>query len=1137
MRAQTAATPSVFRTILTLTLILTLAVPAEVFAQAVKPQETFDYAKVFAGDPMWDDFVQAPWVQPKYGPFDKGDTLLDQDPYFLRSQAWVKSGAISGDSVAFVEGTRALSLQIPSSEFRLVLNGNFRAVFETEAFIFLQNTNPQLFTKKSDSDESPAEGLFYIPKDYMLSESQGAKRPVPVLFLPLHGTGWTQTINAVSFAEGDLLAISNPTGNQETIEFEDVHALTKLYLFNLRLAVIQKLKNNPDLMKTTFAKIQSGSLPPEFPFVLPARGSTAGFGMFYTTLDLDQPDGSIAKIKTQPSYFSNIFLPKAHADDLLSPDFLNRLLIIGGIVSTALVASIVLKYTVLKERMAERRAYVQERKDDLARKTGKEVQHPPQTRLNHVTREAKEIVDVFSHSLATVSGFVTTSTGYLLEYMADKLPGKTGYSPNGYVRRFLEYTFLYSRNQGENIAANWNTFILGVAVLGTIDTAFVALQLLVVSPIFFPWASQAFGNRIEERVTNSFSGGNEDMNNIVTSEIIRNLSAYVASGAYSYSSEVRNTMIEIVGPEITKEMRAKGLDPALKENETEFKKRLEARIDRLLIERGLPSRKEFLFSAPSTVRKIAHFLGYEVGNILPKSEGNTEKDKFILEQSRWGIVGYSLKRALEAAQELSVTSNGPEVNSAIQVLQSLQTRFHVLKRMVTNWRHPWQNLKDAVDVRRALTLLSYDGPIVGNGLRYKDLWKKFNGDQAGAELAGKLFRQSLFGLIQDQPAYLQPSSEDSAKFLLEALKQAQEEAKELTDSNAEYVLLRSFEILKKKILERQAAAAANDWKPAKQGWLERWQRRRAHEAAVKATSSHVPTNTDDLEVLKNASHEAYREEYRKALARQVGLHVLPPEKSALVRMAMKAADSATEDSIKNNQGKAAYIETLHEIEKVQFKSHLYANNFLTAYTELTYNNSTVVPLTSSEQPGRLQWLRQLSFVDSDTFMGRTLTKVLRGAESLVDATAFGPGLEFWARRNFPFAIDAKVIANQKMRGIWTAATVGWAGSYYIWQVKFPWDTYVFFFLTLGFTSMASQWLDRFNMNLGNRPMEGIGSKIKYSVMYSWVTYPTYIPFMFFIDDWKAMTGWVSTKTSELATATGTAVTNTAQECMKLLGLN
>jgi hypothetical protein len=164
------------------------------------------------------------------------------------------------------------------------------------------------------------------------------------------------------------------------------------------------------------------------------------------------------------------------------------------------------------------------------------------------------------------------------------------------------------------------------------------------------------------------------------------------------------------------------------------------------------------------------------------------------------------------------------------------------------------------------------------------------------------------------------------------------------------------------------------------------------------------------------------------------------------------------------------------------------------------------------------------------------TKSLRGLESLTDPNAHRPGIAYWARRNIPFGVDMGVERSIIQRGIWTGATVGWATSYYLWQVKFPWDAYVFFYITSAATGIASMWLDRFNMNLGNRPMEGLWPKIKYSVLYSWVTYPTYIPFMFFVDDWKAATAWVSTQVSTGASVAGTYITEAAQSCMRLLGL-
>lgn len=1083
-------------------------------------------------DPIVEEFANAPWSYPKFGPFRSDDKILDEDPYFLRTQAWVQtraSGQLSGEFSA-IESDGGLLVQAPSSGIALRIDRPLRPLFQTEEFIFLQATDRDLFASKSQKGEEVSEGIFYLAKDYLEAEASSSRRQVPVFFIPLHDSGWTETITAIGFAEMDLLALTNRSGATETLELQDIETATKLYLLNLRMAVFQQLHVQPEVLRR---HIQSSgrTLPQDFPFVLPARGSTAGFGMFYTTVDLDNPKNSLVPVLASQSSWLRWLLPQAQASDLLSPDLLQRLLIIGGITTTALVSSVWLKYTVMKDKIKERRQFIERREDDLARSRGEAAPVRSGT-LATIKRETKDVVDVFSHMLATVSGITGTSTGYLLEYLADKLPGKVGRSPNGLIRRFLEYTFLYSRKQNEMIAANWNTFILGVAILGSIDTAFVALQLILVSPVFFPWVAQSFGPDMKERIDQSFSGQNADMNNIVTSEIIRNLAAYLVSGAYSYSAKMRATLIEIVKPEIMKEMAAAGLNPLDKENEPEFNKRMEERIDRMLIERGLPSKKEFLFSAPSAVRKLAHFLGYEVSNALP--DVADKNDNFLLEKSRWGIVSFALKRALEAAEELSTHTAGPTTTSAIQILKNLSTKFHVLKRMVTNWRHPWQNLKDGVEVRRALTLLSYDGAVLDASVKYKDFWSKFNGDAEGAELAAQLFRQALFGIIQDRPGYLQPSAEESAKLLSEALEEAQQESTRVTNANAEYVLLRAFEILKRKVAAKQNAATAQEWKPAKQDFLERWQAARAHKVATKAVSKLPPVESNDPVELRRISEHRYREEYRKALGRIVGLHALPAEKSELVRAVQHNADEEVEANLNSNPGMKAYVDNLNDGERVRFLTHQYALAFLTNYTSLTVNNSTVVGLTSSEQPGRLQWLRQLSVVDRDTFVGRTLTKSLRAIESLTDPNAHQPGLGYWARRNIPFGVDMHVEKQLIQRGIWVGATVGWATSYYIWQVKFPWDTYVFFYVTSAFTGIASMWLDRFNMNLGNRPMEGLWPKIKYSTLYSWVTYPTYIPFMFYIDDWKNITQSIGVGIQELPNTVTTAGQTVYTGCAELL---
>src|SRR5690606_36709949 len=80
----------------------------------------------------------------------------------------------------------------------------------------------------------------------------------------------------------------------------------------------------------------------------------------------------------------------------------------------------------------------------------------------------------------------------------------------------------------------------------------------------------------------------------------------------SYSANQRNILLEIVRPEVERQMALEGKDFNDPRFLGEYNHRIETRLELMLVERGLPTNKEFLFSGPSLMRSIAHLMGYKV---------------------------------------------------------------------------------------------------------------------------------------------------------------------------------------------------------------------------------------------------------------------------------------------------------------------------------------------------------------------------------------------------------------------------------------------------------------------------------------------------------------------------------------------
>jgi len=1006
------------------------------------------YLAVFNGDPLVKEFMEAPWAPPKFGPVPTEDPLLDQDPYFMRSQSWSKAPINSSNHTSVFVMHDKLSLQLPGQSFELTIKAGLKPLFETDDFLFFQASSREFFLDKAKKEEDTGEGIFFLNKQYIKAELEresDERRPVPIFFFPLFGTGWSGKISAIITEPFEVLALENSEGESIAIELEDIEKLSQILHNTVVLTTVMALKYSPETLQASARRMQKTVLQKgfELPLVLPPRGSTAAFGSFFTGQNLDEPEKAIYKTASRFEKFKQLILPKAHADGLISPDVLDRLMIVSGISLGTFVASVASKYTVFHEKMMKRRAYIEKREDEQRAKDGLDPKDRTTTKYK-VVREFKEWIDVFSHGLAVASSGIGVAAGFLAEYGADRFLGKTGYSPNGMIRKFLELTFLYGRTQNELIAANWNSFYLGVLVLGGIDYLSGLLQLLVVSPVLFPWVAQWISEEMHQRTTHQFSGQDAVNSNIITSEIFRNLTAYFVSGAYAYSSSQRQALLEIVRPEVEAQMRSEGEDPTdhSPSVQKQLMERIEQRIEKMLVERGLPSRDEFIFSSPSLLRGLAQKMGYKVDRDTLAEED--KREGFLLENSRWGLINKSLKVALDEAETLARAHGDADMIEAAEMLRETKQEYNVVSNLIKNPLHPGEVLKKAYKVRKMLTILSYEGDVIGGSVKYVDAWDKSHRNPRAATIAARLYRRSLFSLVEGKPHYIKDN------------------AQEVQDK-----------------LDQEEADA---WKPPKKDWLARYQTSQAHKKAIK---------NKELD---------YKEAYRKALSEQVGLYT--EEESPLTQEAGRAADIEIKNWVENNLTAKTYLSKLDEVAQVKFLNQMYANSFLAKYIDLSVSNSSFVSLTSHEQPGFFQKVRKKTWVKGDGFLNHFANKALRFLESPMDNTAYKPGIGYWLRRNVPWYQDWKTEFQLTARGIWLGMSIGYLTEYYLWQVKFPWTTALFFFLTGGLMSVIHWWIDRIMINMGIRPMHGTISKIKYGLVYTWLTYPTYMPFFFWYEDFN-----------------------------------
>jgi hypothetical protein len=1224
---------------LVLSLSLVLATPVPLFASPARAEfkPDFNLPAMQDYDPLLKDFAEAPWAPPRLGRYDAGDPILDQDPYFMRSQTYRApfTHPVGRSGTAYMVHRGGIQIHVRGTPLALEIDQPLRPLFEVENFLFFQSTDKSMFLSRFPGGDDYSEGLFFIDKRYIETEMKkpADPRPVPVFFLPLAGGGWTGRIHDVSVEPLTVIALRNDEGEAVTIDLQMIEQIARVLHNNVVMATIMALKHDPvaiGALRSRWLAHAGGAI--ELPFALPPRGSTAAFGTFFTGVNLDRPEEGIEQVNGRGARVNLDFLPAAHGSDLLTPDVLDRLLFVGKITGTAYIVGLIAQYTILRERMKERRAYIESQEDQIARMEG----HAPKKRSGPFfkpRREFRESIDVFSHGLATLSAGIGITSGFVLEYGADrflKRPGRVGW-----VRWVLDKTLLYSRRQNEFIGANWQSFYLGVLILGGVDTVGVVLQLLYVSPIFFPWIAKQIGPEMHARISAQFSGAHAQTNNVLTSEVMRNFTGYFVAGAYQYSSSQRQALLEIVRPDVEKQMLREGKNPAESQHQKELNERIEERLELMLVERGLPSRKEFLFSAPSVIRATSQMMGYKVDREELKSSrdhSETGEPNFVLESARWGLLSHALKHAHQAAIELSSSRPGDErVLAAVRILKETKDKYHFVLNALKNPLHVVRALKDAKKVREMLTLFSYEGDIVGGAVKYLDLWDVAKVHPEAAVLAARLYRQALFSLIDDRPEYLRPNRADLYRYQTEAHAEAEARLRSASPEagfDQADVEIETLEIVKQKTMAEQKRRQIAAWAPEGDDWLARAQTAKAHREAILAVQEAAGPEFEPTPAVQAALRsgrmdwlqaaddtqiddgtrllsrrpdlmDVYKETYRAALARTVGLHTaenavdsgrlhrlrelvgveekvqrrFEPNPSyeialrtgnlnllgslesldaqidrrieaglarrdpalvedfreyrrgnidlherleamegphLLVERAKEAAENDIRQNMEHNPGWRQYHDQLDNVGRIRFLAHQYADAFLAKYVELTVSNSTVVGLTSEAQPGVFQKLRQLKLPRGDSFIGRSVRTVLRAMESPMDNTAYRAGLSGWLRRNVPWYQDAKTALQLNFRIMWVYLTIGYLTQYYIWQVKFTWPTALFFLWTGSLTSIVHYWTDRLMMNMGVRPMSNTWSKVKYSILYTWLTYPSYIPFFFYYESFlQFWSRWVT----------------------------
>jgi hypothetical protein len=238
-------------------------------------------ADLAGGDPALQDFIASlEHMSPNAGiPVDVNDPSLDQDPGFLRSQAWLDGQKTDEMSEVRAQASGdGLVLSLPGTTKQLKLNLPLDAFYMTDETVFLSLRDSAKMFKVAAGGDTPGEGIFAMSRSELLASAE-SQRPVALYFIPLPDVGWTGSIEAIEVPEADALAIRNAGGGSLQLELQDVARLIESERANLKLAAAFTARNY--------------GFGNGLGVLYPAPGTTQAFGLFFTGLDLGHPANSL----------------------------------------------------------------------------------------------------------------------------------------------------------------------------------------------------------------------------------------------------------------------------------------------------------------------------------------------------------------------------------------------------------------------------------------------------------------------------------------------------------------------------------------------------------------------------------------------------------------------------------------------------------------------------------------------------------------------------------------------------------------------------------------------------------------------------------------------------------------------------
>ena len=1042
-------------------------------------------------DPLWEAFLQAPAIpHPEY---DRADPAIDQDPFFMRSQKWADVSGAPDEEPSFAKSGGDLIVRLPEQKRALSIHAPLTPIHFTDEYVILTlDRESDLFDRvtRDMAGEVASEGVFFIDYRELVAKSS-EERPVLVHFFPLPGSGWKGALDASEIpGSDDAISLTNSEGDSVPIAISDLTKIQKIQDLNFSMGAMLALGASPGQ-----ADLET---------LLPARGSTMVFGSFFTGLDLDHRDRSLwesasvkdPRISAKIADILSKFIPSAHADPSLYQGLIDKLIFFGWLFGAATTMSIVMKYTILKDRLAKIHRITESSARKYAEWYAKEnaagtlpKNSPKPKNVDgltwKLTRPIKDVASIFGTIMVRLGQVSTVMGANFIEMFFDASMPERAASDHSGVRKFLNATFNWTRKVSGGFTVNWFTLWLGAIVFGLGDTLQVGIQTFWLWPLLLGMVSAHAGAFLQSRIESVFNIGNPNYTAFAWQDLGRNMLSHMMKGPGGYQADTKAQQESVIRKDVEEKMKAEGLDPIL--NIQERDRRIEQALDKKLQQMGIPGHREFLGDINSDWRFLTKWMGFSGDDARKGLRSNAA----FLGEVRPSLIGSVLKVALREARrraEKNPGVYGPVAKLYVGLLDEM--------RLSRNIAHPVDGFRAAKRIRQRLTVLTYVGPITEMAKYVPQEWKDGYSAET-AQMASQIYRQVMHSVVQKDPTAVMTTpelletlpTEIQEKAAAESQKSALSEISRKYPSEPEAAVASAhpaeFEARIESAVRTQVEAyaarkRAEAYAPPKESWYEY---RQTQTALRKTLERFTAEKADALDEEKQ--QDRFNDIYARALAETLGLSEVKdsPETESFFTHVDREAKKVALEELSNDEGVKFYLGKASANEARRFKAQLYAGHWLRVFKEGAVDQD-LIPGISAAQPGVFQWLRKTDFVKKSS----KLTRLIRGVESFCASEQTTTlGLTAALDRTIPGFYDLRTGMVRNLRTFPAGATFGWAFSFYLMNVKIAWPLYLFL-IARGFLIYApQQWLNRLYRTQGIKPMGGTLQKILYSIPYSWMT--------------------------------------------------